>query len=152
MALKKMRISFDIDIPVLLSMLAAGNSAMKIDVYGDERPAKLPKQLKNGHGGPKLLEGPQPTNGRGRPRGKVTAYATLLAFFATNKDRGVRPVELQPLLVAIGLNAKSVSPQLTKLRTDGYVKKHSDDGLYHVTARGLAHHEKTTATMAQAAE
>ena len=142
MALKKMRVSFDIDIPVFLSMLAAANSGMNIDVFGDDKPPKLPKQLRNGHA-PKLLEGPKQRGGavqRGADSNgkRVTAYSTLLAFFAANKDRGIRPVELQPSLEAIGLAAKSVSPQLTKLRQDGFVKKNPADGLYHVPARGVA--------------
>jgi hypothetical protein len=157
MALKKMRISFDIDIPVLLSMLAAGNSAMKIDVYGDERPAKMPRAAKvTGQGGqnghqPKLLEGPKPRAGR---IGKISGYAAMLAHFVAHKDRGYRAIELRPVLVEIGLNEKSVSPQLTKLKVEGLVKKERD-GLYHVTPRGIAYHEKTTAAAAaqqQAAE
>jgi hypothetical protein len=152
MALKKMRISFDIDIPVLLSMLAAGNSAMKIDVYGDERPAKMPRAAKTGQNGhqPKLLEGPKPRAGR---IGKISGYAAMLAYFVAHKDRGYRAIELRPVLVAIGLNEKSVSPQLTKLKVEGLVKKERD-GLYHVTPRGIAYHEKTTAAAAaqQAAE
>lgn len=153
MALKKMRVSFDIDIPVFLSMLAAANSGMKIDVFQDEKHARVPKQLKNGHA-PALLEGPRAgvaskrgADSNGKP---VTAYATILAFFVANKERGIKPVELQPALVAIGLSAKSVSPQLTKLRQDGLVKKNPADGLYHVTARGIAHHDKAAASRAEA--
>lgn len=145
MALKKMRVSFDIDIPVFLSMLAAGNSGMSVDIFGDDKPAKVPKQLKNGHA-PKLLEGPKDR----KPRGAVTAYSTILAFFVANKDRGIKPVEIQPQLTAIGLSTKSVSPQLTKLRQDGFVKKNPADGLYHVTARGIAHHDKAAAANAEA--
>ena len=147
MALKKMRVSFDLDIPVFMSMLAAANSGMNIEVFGDDKHAKIPKQLKNGHA-PKLIEGPKragtgTTNRGADASGKrVTAYGTILAFFAANRERGIRPVELQPGLLAIGLSIKSVSPQLTKLRGDGFVKKNPADGLYHVTARGVAHAAK----------
>jgi hypothetical protein len=160
MALKKMRVSFDIDIPVFLSMLAAANTAMKIDVYGDERADKPPRAARlagqggqNGHA-PKLLEGPRTVARGADANGKrMTAYQAILAFFVTHKDHGHKAVDIRPAVIAIGLNEKSVSPQLTKLRTDGMVKKEKD-GLYHVTTRGIAHHEKMTAAAAvqQAAE
>lgn len=135
-------------------MVAAANSGMKIDVYGDE--PKAPRQLKNGHA-PKLLSAPSKRGGataRGVDAGgnRATAYDTILGFLVANKDRGCKPVEIQPQLIAIGLSAKSVSPQLTKLRHDGFVKKNPADGLYHVTARGIAHQAKAAQPQQQASE
>lgn len=150
MAFKKVRFSFDLDMPVLLSMLAAAGSDMKIDVFADAKSAKQPKQLKNGHA-PKLLEAPKRTghgtDNRGRDSNgkRMTSYSAILSFMVANKERGIRPVEMHPVMETIGLSPKSVSPQLTKLRKDGFVKKHADDGLYHVTARGLAHAAKQEA-------
>jgi hypothetical protein len=142
MALKKLRVSFDIDIPVFLQMVAAGNCAMKIDVFGDGTHAKPPKQPKhlNGHS-PKLLEGPKR---KSRNVGGMSNYSAILAVLAQNKDRAVKVDELQQAVVANGGQAKSTSPQIAKLRTDGLVKR-TDGGAYQVTARGLAHHAKTTA-------
>jgi hypothetical protein len=152
MAFKKMRFSFDIDMNVLMSVLAAHGSAMNVDILHDNKTSKTPKQL-NGHA-PKLLEGPKPrgTTNRGKAANgeKVTAYSAILAFFAANKDRGFRATELKPVLAEIGLSEKSVSPQLTKLRQDGFVKKNVTDKLYHVTGRGIAHHGKTIAADASA--
>jgi Mn-dependent DtxR family transcriptional regulator len=66
------------------------------------------------------------------------------------KKRKVEAVELKPLMAGIGAAPNSVSPQLAKLRDDGFVK-HGKDG-YQVTARGVAHHEKTTAAHANETE
>jgi hypothetical protein len=145
LALKKLRVSFDIDIPVFLQMVAAGNCAMKIDVFGDGAHAKPPKLL-NGHA-PKLLEGPKTRRSRGdRP----SNYAVLLALLAQHKDRAVKVDVLKQAVVDNGGAPNSSSPQLAKLRADGFVKKTVDG--YQITPRGLARHAKTTAPAQATAE
>lgn len=145
MALKKMRVSFDIDIPVFLSMLATANSGMKIDVYGDDKPPKELKRQLNGHHAPKLLAAPKQRRGKGG----TTSYAAILAHLVAHKDSGFKAKELTPIIVAIGKAPNSVSPQLGKLRVDGMVKK-DKDGLYRATPKGIAHHEKQAQQSQQA--
>jgi hypothetical protein len=136
MAIKKVTFSFDVPITQLLGLIATGNAAMKIDVYGDERPAKVNRL--NGHHAPKLLEGPTPKKRNGK-----SAYRLLWDQFAADKDRKFRPVELAPALIATGLSGKSVSPQLTKLRQDGNVRLTTDG--YQITPKGIAAHAKLIA-------
>jgi hypothetical protein len=148
MAIKKLTVSFDLPIPVFLSMLAAGNSGMKIDVFGDDSPAKTRKLL-NGANPQALLEAPKSSrtgtrNARGRDAsGKlVTSYRTIWdAIVAAGADKNISTRDLRLLMPRIGLSEKSVSPQITKLRVDGYVRK-MDNGVYRITARGLADHAK----------
>jgi hypothetical protein len=71
----------------------------------------------------------------------------LLDQFAADKDRIFRPVELVPGLTATGLSSKSVSPQLTLLRTHGNVRR-VGKGTYQITPRGIAAHAKLIATEA----
>lgn len=137
MAIKKVTFSFDVPITQLLGLIATGNAAMKIDVYGDDHPPKA-KRL-NGHT-PALLEGPKHPKSR---KGNKSGYRLLFDQFATEKDRAFRPIELAPVLVAAGLSAKSVSPQLTKLRYDGFVRKVGDK--CQITPRGIAAHAKLVA-------
>jgi hypothetical protein len=139
MPIKKVTFSFDVPITQLLSLIATGNAGMKIDVYGDDAPQRV-KRL-NGHG-PKLLEGPKPTP---RKRGEKTGYRAMFDLFATDKDRTFGPADLQPALTDIGLSPKSVSPQLTKLRQDGNVRRVAD-GKYQITSKGLSIHAKLIAT------
>jgi hypothetical protein len=143
MAVRKMRVSFDIDMPVFLAVLAQSNSNMRIDLFGDDKPTKVARL--NGHK-PLLLEGPR----RGGKR--VTAYSALLRFLADNKDKGFRASELKPAVTAVGLSDKSVSPQLGKLRTDGFVKRSggAKDGTYQITHRGVTEHTKRAEAAAQA--
>jgi hypothetical protein len=143
MAIKKLTVSFDLPVATFLSMLAAGNSGMKIDVFGDEPKTR---KLLNGHAprlarDPKLIEAP-----RGKKmRGTKTAYRAMLDLFASQPDTRFRPVQLQPAVVEVGLSYKSVSPQLHLLRKHGNVKRHTDGG-YQVTPRGVAAHAKLIAS------
>lgn len=144
MAIKKVTFSFDVPITQLLGLIATGNAAMKIDVYGDDHIPKV-RRL-NGHA-PKLLEGPK----KSKQRGNKSGYRLLFDQFAADKDRSFGPIDLAPALVEGGLSPKSVSPQLTKLRQAGNVRRVSD-GKYQITPRGIAAHAKlVTAEAAEAA-
>jgi hypothetical protein len=140
MAIKKVTFSFDVPITQLLGLIATGNAAMKIDVYGDDHPPKA--KLLNGHR-PKLLEGPKH---RPKKRGNKTGYRLLFDQFAEEQSRGFRPMELTGPLIAAGLSSKSVSPQLTALRQHGNVKRVGDK--YFITPRGIAKHGKLVAAEA----
>jgi hypothetical protein len=136
MAIKKLTVSFDLPVATFLSMLAAGNSGMKIDVFGDEPKTR---KLLNGHAprlahDPKLIEATPQRHAR-RGRGIKTAYRAMFDLFAERPDYKFKPVELQPAVVAAGLSYKSVSPQLHRLRKHGNVKRHGD-ATYQITARG----------------
>jgi hypothetical protein len=150
MAIRKMRFSFEVDMATLVQVLAQANSGVKVDVYGDDKPPKGLHHIKQHE--PKLLEAPKKhrVDGQRKPRenGRPTVYATLLAFLVAHKDRAVGTNELKPIIVAIGAAPNSVSPQVHKLRQDGFIKPHGDG--YQVTARGLAHHVKTTTVATQA--
>ena len=137
MAIKKVTFSFDVPITQLLGLIATGNADMKISVYGDDHSPK-PKRL-NGHT-PALLEGPKPN----KQRGPKTAYRLLFDKLAANKDRIFGPVDLAPDLVAAGLSGKSVSPQLSKLKKDGNVRRLGDKQ-YQITPKGIERHAKLIA-------
>jgi hypothetical protein len=141
MAIKKVTFSFDVPITQLLGLIATGNAAMKIDVYGDDHVVKA-KRL-NGHS-PKLLEGPN----KSKQRGPKSAYRLLWDQLAAEQARGFRPVELSGRLTEAGLSPKSVSPQLTKLRHGGNVKRVGKN--YFITPRGVSNHAKLVAAEAEA--
>ena len=145
MAIKKVTFSFDVPITQLLGLIASGGADLKIDVYGDHKPPKAVKLL-NGHA-PKLLEGPK--RGGRKTRGTKTAYRALFDALAAQPDLHFKPVQLQPAVVECGLSEKSVSPQLTKLRQDGNVKRHGD-GTYQITTKGVAAHARLIAEQANA--
>lgn len=141
MSAKKMRVSFDIDIPVFMSMLAAGGSAMRVDLIGDDKPARKPRKAIARQSAPKLLEGPKKQRGNGA---RVTARDALLSFFVLHKDRELNRTELIEPVTALGMTLASAYLQLKNLRESGFVKRLSE-GTFQVTARGVAHHAKTAA-------
>src|SRR5215831_3348581 len=134
MPLKKLRISFDIDMPTMLQMLAAGHSSMKIDVYGDDKPPRGLKQLTNGHH-QKALPAPNGHKRAPRPRAKVPARVLVLSHFIANPEKGFKYSDFAHLMRENGLSNNSASPQLHFLKKNGYVRKRAD-GYYHLTAAG----------------
>jgi hypothetical protein len=135
MAVRKMRVSFDIDMPVFLAVLAQSNSNMRIDLFDDSKPKRL-----NGKS-PLLLEGPR--NGHSPSTG-----AALLDHLAKHKDQGFRMADLKQIGVGLGKHVSTSSPALAKLRAQGFVKrtgKGARDGIYQITPRGLAEHAKHSA-------
>lgn len=147
MAIKKVTFSFDVPITQLLGLIATGNAAMKVDVYGDDK-------VMNGKlTGPRiagLLEAPGRRRSGPRKRDGLTAYRLLLNQFADEQKRQFAPVELAPPLVEKGLSPKSVSPQLTLLRKHGNVKRYGN-GKYQITVKGAAAHAKLVASEAKEA-
>lgn len=148
MPIKKLTVSFDLPISTFLSMLAAGNAGMKIDVWGDDGP----KQRKlNGHA-PKLLEGPrQKRVGIGRGIKTVDADGNgisgrkiALKHIAAHKDRHVTPNELKDVLQAIGLGGNP-SSMLNHFKKVGLIKR-AGIGKYQITAKGLSEVAKMEAS------
>jgi hypothetical protein len=115
MALKKLRISFDLDMELLAKILTHSNSGMKIDVFGDQ-----PKP-------PKLLAPPREGN-------RTPARILILQHLA--KVDGCKPADLRDVCVAQGHAATTHSPQLHGLLATGHVKR--KDGIYSLTAAGKA--------------
>ena len=131
MPIKNLRFSFDVPITALLGLIATGNAGLKIDVYGDDKPGKIPRLPKNGT---KLLEGPKPgrvKNGAGRP-----SWLLMLEAMAKNPEHTETTVDLGAMLVSHGLAKNSVSPQMTMMKKNGFVTK-IDQGVYRLTASGL---------------
>jgi hypothetical protein len=140
MAIKKMRVSFVIPIEQFLGMVAASNTDMHIDIFGDDRPART-KAL-NGHA-PKLLEAPRKANRGTDPKSgeRVTGASLIAAHMIKHKDRGVALKELGPILAAAGLKEKSVSPQIAVLQQRGHAKR-LRAGVYQITAKGVHAHDQ----------
>ena len=135
MAIKKLTFSFEVPITQLLGLIATGNSGLKIDVLGDDRPA--PQKRLNHHNGVKLLEGPKHVQ---KPRVRSTngqpSWVSMLEAFAKNPEHTKSTADLGKLLVKNGLSSKSVSPQLSKMQSEGFVTR-TEPGVYRLTAKGL---------------
>jgi hypothetical protein len=144
MPIKKLTVSFDLPINTFLGMLAAGNAGMKIDVYGDDHPAKSAKRIINGQA-LKLLEGPR-RRGRGQDAhgNHVNGRNIILKHFSENKGRHIRASELGPLLSAVGLKP-GCSGTIFALKKNGFIKADGNGG-YTVTAKGLSEHAKREAS------
>jgi hypothetical protein len=116
MPIKKINVTFELDMNTFVQMIALGNSGMRFDVYGDTPKVKKEQ---------KLLEGP--------PR--IGAKNILLACLSKNKDKSVSAKELSQACMEGGYAKNSASPQLHVLMKNGKVKKTKDG--YQITAKGL---------------
>jgi len=138
MAIKNVTFSFDIPITMLLSLIETGNAAMRVDVYGDNKPPKGVPAI-NGHA-PKLLEAPKPKKARTRrsrtgPRNNVPNWHLIILALADAPDRTLSHNDMKPILVARGMSANSASPITTVMRQKGWVKR-IGDGTFQLTQRG----------------
>lgn len=149
MAIKKLRLSFDVPIMELLALVATRNEGLHIDVIGDGKPDKLPKQLR-GPEAQRLLEGPKPAkaNGAGMHKvkakdehGPITTYQAIAAFLIRAPDHTGTHAIIKEALTPLGVNSVSISPQLAKMRKDGNVRQ-TAQGSYKLTAHGISRFEK----------
>jgi hypothetical protein len=131
--IKKVRFSFDIPIQQLLAAIATTNTAMRIDVYGDDPPPTRRGRITQGED-VKMLEGPK--QGKRRNGEKVSGLKLIAKHMVDHKDRGVAIAELKPIITKAGLSEKSVSPQIDKLMKDGHAKR-LRTGIYQITAKGV---------------
>jgi hypothetical protein len=122
MAIKKISVSFDIDMDAFMKMLQIGNSGMHINVFGDT--PKVPKMR-----GPKLLEAPE----------RVGAKRLILNHLVKNKDRDVTTKELGELLKESKYAKGTHSSQLHMLVMNGFVRRGKDG--YRPTVKGVNHVE-----------
>lgn len=145
MPIKKLTFSFDVPLTSLLSLIAAGQADMRIDVIGDDKPVPLSKLLaSNGVAG--LLEPPRASkrttsravDASGKP---TTSIAVILAAMASHPDHARSTTDLKPLIAEIGLMPNSVSPQVAMGQKKGWFER-VDTGLYKLTAAGIAECER----------
>jgi hypothetical protein len=142
MAIKNVTFSFDVPITTLLGLIATGNAAMRVDVFGDDKVKGL-KTLANGHAIAGLLEAPHSSRrGVSMARAvdakgnKTTGGKVIAGIFLASEREPVHSKTLKEALVAHGLAAASVSPQLTVFKKKGWIKA-VEKALYLVTDRGL---------------
>jgi hypothetical protein len=134
MGIKKLRFSFDIPIADVLGLVAMRNDSLQIDVIGDGKDDKIPKQLRNGVAG--LLTGPKKKERNGtaahgvhKVRGvdkdgkPITGYLTIAKAMLAADNHTVTTAGLKEPLTAAGLNWKSASPQLSIMVKDGDAKR-----------------------------
>lgn len=146
MAIKKLRFSFDIPITELLALVATRNDALQIDVVGDNKePRKLPKAQAGIAG---LLEGPDSKRGSGSgnrgadEKGPITGYLAIAIQIMKTPQAKFTPKEFRDVLSGVGLNPNSVSPQISVMKKEGYIKETGERGEYHVTPNGARHFQK----------
>jgi hypothetical protein len=157
MAIKKLTFTFEVPITQLLGLIATGNSGLKIDVMGDDKVHPIAKALNGAHPAMKLLEGPKaakPAKAHGvgtgngpRQRGKdgngepITAYNAILRALAKASDHEMQLAELRTVVGGTGLSPSSANSQISLMRTRGIARR-AGEGVYQLTARGLAEAEK----------
>lgn len=140
MPIKKVTFSFDVPITQLLSLIATGNAAMKIDVYGDDK-----HHVMNGRHltGPKvagLLEAPKrkSKNKSGVKRGDMTAYEIIARSILADPGHRIDTKTLHPIFEQAGLSRNSISPQVHLMYAKGYLHR-SANGQYSITKSGFKH-------------
>ncbi len=114
MPVKKLRISFDIDMEVLVKALALGHSNMDIQAFGTEERVT--------HTEPVVA---QITN-RGGMR-------SLLLEALTSGKKQLH--ELRVVIVTAGYSAKSLNGQIHDMQADGFIRR-AGYGIFAITAKG----------------
>jgi hypothetical protein len=137
MAIKKIYLNIGINVEDLIALAVARNTNIDISLFSDEKPAKLPKALKNGHT-PLLLEGPKTERQRGKtPDGKpMTAYNRIIQILAA-KPNHIETLEVfRPAVAELGLKPSTANSQMPVLMKRGHVRR-LDEGKYQLLAAGL---------------
>lgn len=119
MPVKKLRVSFDIDMDVLVKALAIGHSDMNIQAYGTEEPS---------------VSHTQPVVAQITDRGGMR-NVILKALSGPGK---LRLHELRVIIVAAGYSAKSLNGQIHLMQVDGYVRR-AGYGTFAITKKGRNH-------------
>lgn len=150
MAIKKLRIAFDVPIAELLALMATRNDALHIDVIGDGKEDKLPKQLRQS--GLPLLEGPARKRNKAQDEhGPLSTYQAIAIFLMKSPDHTGTMTAMKAALVPFGVNPVSISPQMGKMREDGNVKM-IEKGTYRLTAAGVRNFDKMIKERQQGAQ
>lgn len=114
MPIKKLKVSFDLDMELFAKILAAGHTNMDIQAFGTDPTAEpAPAQITY----------------RGGSR-----RAVLLAL----KDKPLSRTEMKDVIAANGYSRKSLDALIYTMRVAGLVRK-VGEGTYAITKKGLAH-------------
>jgi hypothetical protein len=143
MPIKKLTFTFEVPITQLLGLIATGNSGLKIDVLGDDRPHKAKAPL---NGQVPLIEGPKRKPGGGGKRGKVPSSTRVLLAMIETPDHTITNKTAGAMLESHGMAGKSVSPIFTVFRRKKYVTR-AQPGVFRLTAAGLREAQKIAAVM-----
>jgi hypothetical protein len=140
MAIKNLRFSFDVPITELLALIATRNDSLHIDVIGDGKEPKQPKQLRNGAAAiAGFLEDKRGKHSKIRGKDEaghqISGREVIAKAILAAPDHTADTKTLGGALEAHGLNAKSVSPQISIMRKDGDVRRITE-GTYRVTPQG----------------
>jgi hypothetical protein len=120
--LKKISVTFDMDMEVFMKVLHHTNTGVRVDMFGDKPKVKKDPPVK-------LLASPE----------RVGAKVLIMDYAKAHKD-GFVPKDLYPLFEKAGYAKNSSSPQLMWLKAKGYLKRHVS-GVYVPTAKGLSYGE-----------
>ena len=157
MPIKNLRFSFDVPIADLLALVATRNDSLHIDVIGDGKEAKVPKQLRNAQAGiAGLLEAPKSGKGGNTKikardeHGPITTYHAVGLFLLVAPDHSGTMTTIKETLMPLGVNPVSISPQMGKMRTDGNARL--KDGVYTLTAAGVKAFQKIKQEREEAAK
>jgi hypothetical protein len=138
MAIKKVTFSFDVPITQLLGLIASGNAAMKIDVYGDDKSHAMNGKHLTGPKVAGLLEAPKRSRGGGKNKGGVTAYEMIARAILADPGHRLNTGSLRPAFEKAGFSKNSISPQTHLMYSNGYLKRMAN-GEYIMTAAGFKH-------------
>lgn len=130
MPMKKIHVEFQLDPDLFMKMLQHGSSSMKIQVFGDDKPVKLPKEER------KLLPAPE-HKGRGLIPGG--AKKIIMEHAKLHQSLGFAPKEASAKVMAAGYSKSTTSPQLMSLLAEGFLRR--KDGMYYPTAKGMTYGE-----------
>ena len=131
MAIKSVNFSFNVPIEQLLMLVASGNVAMKVDVYGNDKVAKGLKAL-NGHPAPKLLEGPKAKN----PNKTGNGARAILEFLVAHPEHKATSAELRALTDPLGLHKNTAATMMSAYKRKGFIKT-AGEGVFQLTAAGI---------------
>lgn len=146
MAIKTMRVSFDVPIEQLMLLAIQHNSGMSIDVYGDSKPPKGMKAL-NGKGHPAVALLAPPAKNQDDKRGKNRAVDPKTGLPTRAVDVILRTLwnapqylatttEIRPAVIKAGCEGTTTNSQLSILKKAGTVKQ-IGRGSYQLTAQGI---------------
>lgn len=124
MAIKKLKVSFDIDAEMFAKMLAHGHSAMNIEVYGNA-VEDSDKELRVSHTEPKLIT----------DRGGLKE--TILAFLSSGSKH---LSEMRVIIVRAGYSASSLNSAIDLLQSSGLIRR-VYQGTYAITKKGASYGE-----------
>jgi hypothetical protein len=132
MSIKKIRVSFDLDMEIFMRMLAHGNDAVRFEVYGDQ--PKVPKVRKEAQAVDGVKALPKPARAIDAPPVRIV----LFDYIKANKDGPIPVKAMCAYIEQHGYAATSVYHALSALMKAKYIKR-VDAGVYQITEKGITH-------------